>query len=274
MVKLGRPFTSLLGALAVLTAAIVAIGLRVAFYATPIILGMATVFLFTMASNALNDYFDRDIDKINHPERPIPSGKILPRHALNFSISMLSISILMAFCLGAFLGSEIFAVFLTAFVFQIVYEMRFKRNKFVGNITIGFQTMLAFLFGGAIAKAVVPVTILAAAALFSVTGREVVKDIEDITGDTDRLTLPKVVGARKAGIIASSLVILAILISLLPYYPLHFFGAQYLLLILLSDSLFIYSIPIIFQCPEKARRTLKFAMLIAMISFTVGGIFQ
>src|SRR6056297_3992562 len=38
------------------------------------------------AGNAINDYFDREIDRINQPERAIPRGAVSPRGALAFSV--------------------------------------------------------------------------------------------------------------------------------------------------------------------------------------------
>ncbi|MCD4807218.1 MAG: UbiA family prenyltransferase, partial [Methanococcoides sp.] len=46
----------------------------------------AVVFLVTGAGNGLNDYFDIEIDKVNKPSRPIPSGKISLKSALYFSL--------------------------------------------------------------------------------------------------------------------------------------------------------------------------------------------
>ncbi|MCZ7393643.1 MAG: digeranylgeranylglyceryl phosphate synthase, partial [Candidatus Methanoperedens sp.] len=93
-----------------------------------------------------------------------------------------------------------------------------------------------------------------------------------IKGDKDRITLPMKLGVRKAGIVAALLIILAVLISPLPYYPLHQFGWEYLMVVLIADILFIGSLPLIFKDAKLARRMLKFAMLIAIIAFIVGSV--
>ena len=41
-----------------------------------------------------NDYFDIEVDKINEPDRPIPSGKITPKQALTFAIICVVIGLL------------------------------------------------------------------------------------------------------------------------------------------------------------------------------------
>lgn len=91
-IELFRPFTSFLISLAVLVAAFVDAGFR-AFSMPPVLIAVFAVFLFGSAGNALNDYFDREIDKKNHPERPIPSGRITEKEALTASILMFLISV-------------------------------------------------------------------------------------------------------------------------------------------------------------------------------------
>lgn len=272
--SLGRPLTSLMIGLAVFASALIGVGVRINEYATPVFLGFAVAFLFGIAGNAINDYLDRETDKINHPDRPIPSGKLKPTHALYFSIIFFIISLVLSFFLTFIVGYGALLVVLIALVSQIAYETKFKHEKIIGNIIIGTQTALAFIFGGVIVGKTVITGIIAIAVFLSIAGREVVKDIEDMRGDKDRTTLPMKIGVRKAGIVASMLIALAVLISLLPYYPLHQFGWEYLLLVSIADVLFIGSIPVIFRDARLARRTLKFAMLIAIFAFIAGSVFR
>ncbi len=254
--------------------ALIAVGRDVNEHALPIFVGFSIAFLFGIAGNAINDYFDYESDKINHPERPIPSGKLKPKHALNFSIIFFTISFLLSIFLSFIVGYEVFLVVLIALISQIVYEKKYKQEKIIGNMIIGTQTALAFIFGGLIVSKTEITGIIAIAVFLSIVGREMVKDIEDIKGDKDRVTLPMKIGVKKAGIIASILIILAVLISPLPYYPLHQFGWEYLLVVSIADILFIGSIPLIFKNAKLARKTLKFAMLIAIFAFIIGAIFK
>jgi geranylgeranylglycerol-phosphate geranylgeranyltransferase len=260
--------------LAVFTAALIGAGSDIKESVLPIFLGFSVAFLFGIAGNAINDYLDRETDKINHPDRPIPSGKLNPAHALYFSINFFIISLVLSFFLSFIVGYEVLLVVLIAFVSQIAYEKKFKHEKIIGNIIIGTQTALAFIFGGVIVGKTVITSIIAIAVFLSIVGREVVKDIEDIRGDKDRITLPMKIGVRKAGMVASMLIALAVLISPLPYYPLHQFGWEYLLVVSIADVLFIGSIPLIFRDARLARRVLKFAMLIAVFAFIIGSVFR
>ncbi len=258
--------------LAVVASALIEVGSD--FNLFPVFLGFAVAFLFGIAGNAINDYFDYENDKINHPERPLPSGKLKLRQALYFSIIFFAISLLLSIYLSFISGFEVLFIVVIALASQIAYEMRFKHEKMIGNIIIGTQTALAFVFGGVIVGKIMITGIIALAVFLSIVGREIVKDIEDVKGDRDKVTLPIKIGVRRAGIVASLLIILAVLISPLPYYPLHRFGLEYLLVVSIADVLFISAIPLIFKDAKQARRLLKFAMLTAIFAFIVGSIFR
>jgi geranylgeranylglycerol-phosphate geranylgeranyltransferase len=260
--------------LAVFTSALIGAGGAVNEYALPVFLGFVVAFLFGIAGNAINDYFDYENDKINHPDRPIPSGILKPRQALNFSIIFFAISFLLSLLLSLISGYGVLLIVVIALVCQIAYEVRYKHEKLIGNMIIGTQTALAFVFGGVIVGKSMITGIIAAAVFLSIVGREIVKDIEDVGGDKNRITLPMKLGVKRAGITASLLIVLAVLISPLPYYPLNQFGWEYLLAVSIADVLFIGSLPLIFKNAKQARRMLKFAMLIAIFAFIIGSVFS
>ena len=88
--KISRPFTTLTGGLAVLLGGYVA---GTGAWGKVALAILATWFI-TAAANAWNDYRDIEIDKINQPKRPLPSGLVSPRSALIFSLVMTAVSIL------------------------------------------------------------------------------------------------------------------------------------------------------------------------------------
>jgi geranylgeranylglycerol-phosphate geranylgeranyltransferase len=270
---LGRPFTSLLGAVAIFAASFVGSGTKIGSYALEVTLAVVIGYLFTSASNAINDYFDRDIDRVNHPERPIPSGKINAKTALAFSSALFAVSMALAVVLSFFSGVQAFLIVFAALVVQLAYDLKVKKAKAVGNIFIGLQTVLAFVFGGLIVGNLSPVAFMATASFLAITAREVVKDVEDIKGDVDKVSLPKIIGVKKANYIALAMISAAIVVSVVAYYPLHILGVGYFIVVIFADAVFIYSIPLLFKNPNAARRTWKYAMLLALIAFIVGGIF-
>jgi geranylgeranylglycerol-phosphate geranylgeranyltransferase len=270
--KLGRPFTSLLGAVAIFAASFVGIGVGIGAHALPVALGVIIGYIFTSASNALNDYYDREIDRVNHPERPIPSGKVSPKSALIFASTGFIVSIGLTFWLSFYIGFIVLGLVLAALLIQLGYDLKVKKTKAVGNIFVGFQTVLAFLFGGIIVGNLSPVAFMASASFLAITAREVVKDVEDIKGDFDKVSLPKMIGVRKANFLALALVFIAIALSVAAFYPLGILGWGYFAVVLVADALFVGSMPLLFRNPRQAREMWKYAMLVALIAFIVGGV--
>ena len=79
-VEILRPGNAIMGAISIVLIALIDKTISI-----PIILAIITVFFETAAGNVINDYFDYDIDLINKPERPIPSGRISLRKGKNYA---------------------------------------------------------------------------------------------------------------------------------------------------------------------------------------------
>ena len=169
-----------------MAAAAAIIGLAIAGGLEPgaVALIFLAVFLITGAGNAVNDYYDREIDAVNRPNRPIPSGRIQPRTAFRYSLALFAVG-----CIMAGLVSQIcfaVAVFNSALLF--FYARNLKFTPLAGNVSVAFLTGSTFLFGGAAAG---PAGLLANQVPFGLSflasmSREIAKDIEDIVGDRAR----------------------------------------------------------------------------------------
>ncbi|CEG13411.1 Digeranylgeranylglyceryl phosphate synthase [groundwater metagenome] len=266
-----RPFTSGLTSLAVAAAILIETGSNINLYLNVMLIAIVAVFLFSSAGNVLNDYFDRDIDKINHPERPLPSNRVKAGDALKFSVILFLLSLLLAFFLNFFC----IIIAIIAFMFQVGYELKFKRHYLSKNFTIAFLTGMLFVFGGVAVKnfdvlfAISPSIIFAILAFLAIFGREIIKDIEDYKGDADRLTLPKKIGIKKSGIVAAMFLFLSVALSPVPYLILKF-NLAYVFLVSITDLMFIYSLIIQFKNPKNARKIIKIGMLIALFAFIIG----
>lgn len=92
--------------------------------------------LVCASSQAVNDWYDREVDAINEPKRPIPSGRIPGNWGLRIAIGWTLLSLLAAIPLGT-LGVVAVAV---ALLFAWGYSappVRFKQNGWIGNATVG-----------------------------------------------------------------------------------------------------------------------------------------
>lgn len=232
-------------------------------------LGCAAAFCFIGAGNALNDFFDREIDKKAHPDRPIPSGRVTPRAALWVSAGLFAT----ALAIGAFLSLDALAVVATSALMMLAYEKGLKAAGLPGNGAIAYLSGITFLFGGVVVAAPLSALPLALLGFLASLGREVAKDIEDMEADTDRRTLPQRVGAPRAGLVSAASTLAAVALSPLPFLPLGQFGLEYLAVIAAADATFIYAASVVRASPRGSQRLSKVGMALATLAFAVGGWF-
>lgn len=240
------------------------------------VLVFSVVFLITGAGNTINDYFDYEIDRINRPGRPIPSGRVSRKTALSFSVLLFGTGVVLSYWLGTV--CLLLAGFNSLLLF--LYASTFKRMPLAGNVVVGYLAGSTFLFGGAPeifnGTGIQSTMILFLLAVLATMAREIVKDIQDIEGDSKAKarTLPIVIGKMKASRIAAVLGITGILLSPLPliYNVNNAFGTSYMAVIFVADILFLVSINEILlrDNAEKASKLLKMAMFVALIAFIVG----
>jgi geranylgeranylglycerol-phosphate geranylgeranyltransferase len=270
-VGLLRPRNCLMAVLSVIIVALVAAGLDVSgIPGTEVLAASLVVFLFTGAGNTLNDVLDRDIDRQNHPRRPIPSGLVGPGNAAAFSGALFGLSVV----LGLWLGIWCMALILLNLAIMLAYEFGAKATGLLGNMMISWLTASLFLFGGLAVLDTFPdimdtLLFMFLLSFFATLGREIAKDIQDMGGDIGRKTLPMQVGRDKAGYLAAIALLAAVGLSPLPYI-MGVFGFLYLLTVLPADAIFIYGAWLISRNPEKASGTAKLGMSVSLAAFLLG----
>lgn len=159
-------------------------------------------------SQVVNDWFDRHVDAINEPERPIPSGRIPGRWGLYMSIIWSVLSLVLAYALGPWvLGMAILGMAI-AWGYSMP-PMRFKNNGWWGNLAAGISYEgLAWITGAAvmIGGAMPGWEILALAILYSLGAHGIMtlNDFKAIEGDIEMgvRSLPVQLGAERAAQLA------------------------------------------------------------------------
>lgn len=271
--RLLRPGNALMSAAAVGIGSVVAVGADGAVEQAGLVaLGALAVFLFTGAGNAMNDFYDRDVDRVNHPGRPIPSGQVAPHAAFDFALALF----LGALLAGLLTNLAAFGLVLVSLALMIAYEVRFKASGWSGNLLIGWLVGSLFLFAGLVVYAgqVRPVQVAASLAVLaglSTVGREVVKDIEDVAGDVGRTTLPKRIGTPRAARVAQAFLVAAAALSVVPFL-LGVLGPTYLAFVVVADAIFIYAALYSTRSPGRSERAMKVAMVVALAAFLAGGL--
>jgi geranylgeranylglycerol-phosphate geranylgeranyltransferase len=223
--------------------------------------------LAVAAGNAINDYFDREVDAINNPERPIPRGAVPARSALAYSAILFVGAIAVALALPP-LAVAIAAINLLALV---TYTEVFKGTPGAGNALVAYLVGSTFLFGGAAVGNVAPVVVLFVLAALSTFAREVIKDVEDVEGDAAEglVTLPVAIGERRALGLGAAMLAGAVLASPVPYL-LDTFGLAYLVLVVPADAVMLYAAYAGFEDPARGQALLKYGMFLATAAFVAG----
>ena len=170
--------------------------------------------LVCASSQAVNDWFDRHVDAINEPMRPIHSGRIPGRWGLYIAIVWSLISI----WVGSYLGPIGFAATLLALVLAWLYSMppiRFKNNGWLGNLACGISyeglawvTGATLLSGGLMPNK--PSLILAGLYSASAHGIMTLNDFKAIEGDRQMgvRSLPVQLGAKRAAQVAAAFMLI------------------------------------------------------------------
>lgn len=281
ILELTRLLNCVLAGMAVLIGAVIATGnLNIPWLV--LFSAFATAALVAGGGNAVNDYFDRDIDRINRPHRPIPSGKITPRMALIIAQGLFMAGI----AFTAFLNIYCFLLAILNSAVLFVYTWKLKRLGLAGNVSVGYLVGSTLLFGG-LATAhlrtgpLIPSGLLVLVLMASVStiGRELIKAIEDMRGDRKLgfKTFPLSYGVGKTATLAIRFLGVAIAISPVPYL-LGIFGWLYLALLIISVVAFLVAIVIIarsrdLKAASKASLACKIGMGLGLLAFLAGTFF-
>ncbi|WP_144900996.1 geranylgeranylglycerol-phosphate geranylgeranyltransferase [Halobellus captivus] len=267
LLDLTRPGNTVAAGVLTFTGAFVAAGVDSS--AVAVVASVAATIFATGAGNAVNDYFDRDIDRINRPDRPIPRGAVSARGALAFSVALFLGAVVAALALPL----PAIAIAVVNLLALVAYTELFKGLPGVGNIVVAYLTGSTFLFGAA---AVGRLTDSAALVLFALAAlatltREIVKDVEDLAGDRAEglSTLPIVVGEGTALRLGAVVLAVAVAASAAPYL-LGTFGIVYLALVVPADVLMLAAVRQSFSDPSNAQRRLKRGMFLATGAFVTG----
>jgi len=166
-------------------------------------------------SQASNDWFDRHVDAINEPNRPIPSGRMPGRWGLGLAIVWTLLSLFWAWWLGvwAFRAAALGLVLAWAYSAP---PLRFKQNGWIGNAACALSYEgLAWITGAAVmlGNQMPRKEIIVFALLYSLGAHGIMtlNDFKAIEGDRimNVRSLPVLMGAKSAAWMASLIMILA-----------------------------------------------------------------
>ncbi|MFP3346206.1 MAG: UbiA family prenyltransferase [Sulfolobaceae archaeon] len=237
------------------------------------IVSSLVVALIAAGGYVINDVYDVEIDRINKPYRPIPSGIVSLQTAKNLAYATSITGILLSLILGIF--PALVALITVILLFE--YAVSLKKRGLIGNLIVALTSALSAFYGGLAyftGNWLYFVSIPTLYIFFFTLSREFIKGIEDYEGDkaNNVRTLAVRLGMSKAWKVSKAILVGLIITSPLPYWL--GFNIIYLILILILDFLLIYVILLkeTIENSSKARGVLKVYAIGTMIAFILGSL--
>jgi geranylgeranylglycerol-phosphate geranylgeranyltransferase len=241
-----------------------------------LVCGFVTGFMLTAASMAINDYYDREIDAVNEPARPIPSGLVKPKQALAYAFILTAVGFIAAFLTNLLC----LVIAIVAWIVFITYTTVGKRSGLPGNFLVSTCVAIPFLYGSAATLNTLSlnVSLFASMAFLSNTGREITKGIVDVQGDKTKniQTLAVRFGEKTAAVAAALFYLLAVLLSPIPWL-LNLVSVWFTPLVAITDVGLAASSAILLKdySRENAKKIKKLVLLwflIGLLAFIMGAI--
>ena len=235
--------------------------------------GFFSGFLTSASVMVINDVCDVDVDRVNAPHRPIPSGLITINEAKLFSLTLVALGLFTAFSL------TIWNVLIVILFWSlgIVYDWKLKRTGLIGNSIVSLSVAIPFLYGSLAVQEINNLLILLFSTMAFLTnmGREIIKGIMDYEGDKKAgiKTAAVLYGPKQSYMLSASLIIIAIFLSVIP--PLiNLVNFYYILLVSITDFLLLYSIYVGYKLNNnklnEAKTIILGGMIVGLFAYMIG----
>lgn len=298
-----RPFTLLPPALGVVSGAVTAWGaghhkVPVTWdLALPVIYGALMAAMLNAASNAINQIYDLEIDRVNKPKRPLPAGTMTMGQAWGFTWAAFVVSWLLAFLAAppspeaVRAARECFWIVLFTSVLVWAYSappFRTKRHGIWANVTIAVpRGLLLKVAGWSTVKTIVGVEPWFIGSIFGlfVLGASTTKDFADIEGDRAGgcRTLPILYGVKAAAWMIAPFFVLPFVLIPVGVFTGILTGNHTLLMVLGPVLILygIYTVWLLVRRPEELAATenhpswthMYRMMMVAQIGFALAYVF-
>lgn len=269
--KIIRPVNCVITFISVIVAAFIA---NENSFPTIIVLFAAFAAALTAAAgNVINDYFDIEIDKIAHSDRPLVTGQVTKNNALILYL-LLNLS---ALILSYLISMVAFGIVLLSIFLLLFYSASLKRMILFSNYIVAWLTGMVFIFGGIVVGNVSAAIIPALFAFMINFIREIVKDIQDIKGDlsTEVVTFPAKYGIDKSVVVITILTIILMLLTLYPFIFSYYKIEYFIVVMIVVNPLLVYFLKSIYKNHsienfKKMSLLLKINMVIGLIAIYLG----
>jgi len=262
-VDLARPFTLVAPALGFMSGALTAVGAAPREIWTASLLvypiaGSAMAACLNAGNNAINQIYDLNIDRVNKPKRPLPSGRLTIAETWTFTAITYALALILAWLVAPGGRHECFWLVAIAVVCTLLYSVPPFRTKRLGiwaNVTIAIpRGVLLKVAGWSSVKTILGVEPWYIGAIFGLflLGATTTKDFADMEGDRRGgcRTLPIQFGVRRAAwMISPSFVVPFLMIPIGAW--LHVLTGNFWLLQILGGVMTVYGV---YVCYLMLRR--------------------
>ena len=140
------------------------------------------LFCMTAAAFAINDYHDIDKDRINHPERPLPSGRLLPQQAWWMAVLLFTMAVLLALPLGSYAWGLVAVSTVLLWHYSAILQI----SGILGNGVVATIVAALLLLGGLVAARPLAIIYPGGLLFCYALAKEITWDIHDAVGDRER----------------------------------------------------------------------------------------
>jgi len=251
-----------------------------------LILTTLTYMCLAAAGNVVNDIYDLEVDRVNRPERPLPSGALTLGEAKALTAILVALGLISAALttpLSA-IGPWTLAIAAIFALIGLAYAAKGKVLGLLGNFTVSVSFAFGLFYGALTTHPLIPpvtwVYFFTAASVLQ--GRESIKGIEDIEGDALRnvQTIARRYGIRVAAITAAIANILGIILFNLPWLAnllgLNWTGPLYAVLLIPGSAAVATSTILVLKSPTKNARKAsladKIGAFLGLVNFVAGAL--
>ncbi|TAJ44291.1 prenyltransferase [Methanofollis fontis] len=200
--------------------------------------GFLALFFISGSANISNDYFDREVDRINLPSRPLPSGRI----SVAGLWVLFSLFTAAGMICAALLGPLVLALVILFWCIALAYNITLKDAGFTGNLIVAGCIGMTIILGGiTVGRLNGVVLTFAALAFFFDLGVEIAADTMDAEGDRQRSGRSLAQTRGRAHALRISGIWLAVFFLLTPLpFLMGWLGHDYLILVAVLDLWMIH----------------------------------
>lgn len=177
-----------------------------------IALGFGLGFFLSSSAMVFNDIFDLEVDRVNAPKRPLPSGMLTKPEAIAWGLCLGVVGLILA----AIIAPMAFVLSVALWILGFLYNWRLKSTGLWGNLIVSLNVAMTIVIGGvSVGGAAGPlVWIFGAIAFFFDLAEEIAGDAMDIAGDLERGSKSIAIVYGKSQALAVSAILFGVVVAL------------------------------------------------------------